>query len=53
LLKAVQRCRPRSVERLGLDAVDLLFDRFDFLSGRGWNPILIAWAASLPGTKGR
>src|ERR1700730_1929911 len=41
LLKAVQRGRPRSVERFSLDAVDLLLDRRDFLLGGGWNPIPI------------
>src|SRR6266849_3156755 len=49
LLKAVQRYRPRSLERLRLNAVDLQFDRLDFLSGRRWNPNPIDWAVS--GTK--
>jgi hypothetical protein len=42
LLKAIQRGRPRSVERISLDAIDLQFDRLDFVSGRGWNPSLTA-----------
>jgi hypothetical protein len=51
LLKAVQRCRLRPVERVGLDAVDLQLDGLDFISGSGWNPIPIAWAACFPGTR--
>jgi hypothetical protein len=41
------------VKRFGLDSIDLLFDRSDFLSGGGGNPILLGWAVSLSGTKCR
>src|SRR3977135_1806310 len=39
LLKAVQRCRLRSHERLRLDAVDLQLDRLDLFLGRRRNPV--------------
>ena len=51
LLKAVQRYRPGLLERFSLDAVDLSFDRLDFLPSRDWNAILIVWAVSLARTK--
>ena len=51
MLKGVQRCRPRSVERFGLDAVDLEFDRLDVVSGRSWNPIRIGWLPAFANAK--
>src|ERR1035438_4633940 len=53
LLKAVQRCRLRLVERFILDAIDLQFDRLDFLQRCAWNRIPISWAVCFPGAKCR
>src|SRR5260221_12730171 len=44
LLKVVQRYRLGLVERISLDAVDLLFDSLDFLPSCNWNTILIICA---------
>jgi hypothetical protein len=51
LLKVVEGGRLRLAERFALDAVDLQFDRPDFLLGRGRNPIPIGWTDSLAGKK--